>query len=120
MVWMDLNRRIVLIINAIEKIFGQNKIIDKLRKRLKKIKKKNKKEYYCKAVTVIVYILLKIIIVAVIIVLAVGICMLFLKKNNNSVSELDNNKNEENIATKQDAKEFLQIIEALDEIYSYK
>ena len=74
---MDLNRRIVLIIDAIEKIidiiekiFGQNKIIEKLRKRLKK--------------------------------------------------ELNNSKNEENIVTKQDAKAFLQIIEILDEIYSYK
>ena len=45
---------------------------------------------------------------------------LFLKKNNNNVSELNNSKNEENIVTKQDAKAFLQIIEILDEIYSYK
>ena len=124
---MNLNRRIVLvidtiekIIDTIEKILGQNKLFEKLKKRLKKLKKKIKKKYYCKVVKVIVYILLKIIIIVAIIVLAVGICMWSLKKNNNSVLELNNNKNEKNVVTKKDANEFLQIIEILDEIYNYK
>lgn len=124
---MNYNEKIVLMVYRIiemledNKIFRKSKVIKKNQKRLKrysgKIEEKKNSEDYGKVVKVIVYILLKIIFILVVVALLLRISITFIKENNKKVSELDD---KEKKLTKQEAKELLEIIEVLDEIYNYK